>query len=95
MHEFELGLWKAVFTHLIHILYAVDPSGQLVAQLDGQYVDTVLSPMFSIYSNIIQLLAGTCGVIRRFSTNISEINRLAACDFKDLFQVSVFGSCLA
>lgn len=22
LHEFELGVWKAVFTHLIRILYA-------------------------------------------------------------------------
>ncbi|KAF8235261.1 hypothetical protein L208DRAFT_1038046, partial [Tricholoma matsutake] len=22
LHEFELGVWKAIFTHLIHILYA-------------------------------------------------------------------------
>ena len=34
MHEFELGTWKAVFSHLIRILYAVSPSGNLVAQLD-------------------------------------------------------------
>jgi hypothetical protein len=38
MHEFELGTWKAVFTHLIRILYVVEPSGQLVAELDGRYV---------------------------------------------------------
>lgn len=23
LHEFELGVWKSVFTHLIRILYAV------------------------------------------------------------------------
>ncbi|KAL1750714.1 hypothetical protein FB107DRAFT_294399 [Schizophyllum commune] len=27
MHEFELGVWKAIFTHLIRILYAADPHG--------------------------------------------------------------------
>ena len=27
LHEFELGVWKAVFKHLIHLLYAVAPAG--------------------------------------------------------------------
>jgi len=26
LHEFELGVWKAVLTHLIRILYAQKPS---------------------------------------------------------------------
>jgi hypothetical protein len=34
MHEFELGVWKTLFTHLIRILYASAPGGQLVAELD-------------------------------------------------------------
>jgi len=38
MHEFELGVWKALFVHLIWILYAVAPSGRLVDLLDERYV---------------------------------------------------------
>jgi hypothetical protein len=34
MHEFELGVWKAIFIHLIRILYAAAPGGRLVAELD-------------------------------------------------------------
>ena len=34
LHEFELGMWKAVFTHLICILYAVAPNGNLVSELN-------------------------------------------------------------
>lgn len=34
LHEFELGVWKAIFTHLIRILYAAGPGGRLVAELD-------------------------------------------------------------
>jgi hypothetical protein len=34
MHEFELGVWKALFAHLIQILYAATPGGKLVAILD-------------------------------------------------------------
>jgi hypothetical protein len=24
LHEFELGVWKATFTHLLHLLYCAD-----------------------------------------------------------------------
>jgi hypothetical protein len=34
MHEFELGIWKATFIHLIRILHAAAPAGQLVTELD-------------------------------------------------------------
>jgi hypothetical protein len=39
LHEFELGVWKALFTHLIRILYAAAPNGSLVAELDRRYVN--------------------------------------------------------
>jgi hypothetical protein len=35
LHEFELGVWKAFFTHLIRILYAAgDGTDRLVIELD-------------------------------------------------------------
>ena len=34
MHEFELGVWKSVFSHLIRILYVVGMNGGLVAELN-------------------------------------------------------------
>lgn len=34
LHEFELGVWKSLFTHLIRIFYAADPRGNLVGELD-------------------------------------------------------------
>ena len=35
LHEFELGVWKTVFTHLIRLLYAAgDGSDRLVIELD-------------------------------------------------------------
>ncbi|KAI4294255.1 hypothetical protein K525DRAFT_274479, partial [Schizophyllum commune Loenen D] len=37
MHEFELGVWKAIFTHLIRILYAADPHGKLVTELNERW----------------------------------------------------------
>ncbi len=41
MHEFELGVWKTLFMHLICILYAAAPGGKLVAILDERY-DNIL-----------------------------------------------------
>ena len=35
LHEFELGVWKAVFTHLMRILYAA--GGTIVQQLNYRY----------------------------------------------------------
>lgn len=32
MHEFELGVWKAVFTHLIRLLYTY--RGDAIAELN-------------------------------------------------------------
>jgi hypothetical protein len=37
IHEVELGIWKSLFTHLICILYAILPTGELVDILDGRY----------------------------------------------------------
>ncbi|KAF9044316.1 hypothetical protein BJ165DRAFT_1347410 [Panaeolus papilionaceus] len=34
LHEFELGVWKTLFSHLIRLLYAVDGSDRLVVELD-------------------------------------------------------------
>ena len=39
MHEFELGVWKSLFTHLIRILYAAsERPGALVDELNSRYV---------------------------------------------------------
>ena len=34
LHEFELGVWKALFTHLVRVLYAASSNGSLVSELD-------------------------------------------------------------
>ena len=38
MHEFELGVWKALFIHLLRLLFAIDPS--LLNKLDHRCVLT-------------------------------------------------------
>lgn len=43
MHECELGTWKALFTHLVRLLYALPGGTQLVATLDARCVELVRS----------------------------------------------------
>jgi hypothetical protein len=38
LHEFELGVWKAVFMHLVRLLYSALPAGRLVTELDKRYL---------------------------------------------------------
>lgn len=40
MHEFELGVWKSVFTHLIRMLVA--QGGTAVQQLNTRYVPFIM-----------------------------------------------------
>lgn len=42
MHEFELGVWKTLFTHLIRLLYAAARDGSHVAELNSRYVLSVV-----------------------------------------------------
>jgi hypothetical protein len=41
MHEFELGVWRALFIHLLRILQAADKA--LIHELDSRYVDQPVS----------------------------------------------------
>jgi hypothetical protein len=36
LHEFEIGIWKSVFTHLIRMLYASPKGKEHVAELDSR-----------------------------------------------------------
>lgn len=94
MHEYELGTWKALFTHLIRLLYALPWGSELVAALDSRYKEglrrchcllTVHTPLS--YCRFRQVPTFGLGVIRCFSNNTSEMKRLAACDFEDILQV--------
>ncbi|KAF9501634.1 hypothetical protein BDN71DRAFT_1584712 [Pleurotus eryngii] len=72
MHEFELGVWKNLFTHLICVLYAAPNGSDLVDELDRRFREI---PTFGKTT------------IRRFATNASEMKKLAARDFEDLLQL--------
>lgn len=38
LHEFELGVWKTTFTHIIRVLYAAIPGGGAVAELNARSI---------------------------------------------------------
>jgi hypothetical protein len=95
MHECELGTWKALFTHLVRLLYALLGGDRLVAILDNRFVPHTCFP-YSLTSdgteNIFHhVLSYGNGVIRKFSNNTSEMKRLAARDFEDVLQVCRIG----
>jgi hypothetical protein len=45
MHEFELGVWKALFIHLLRILAAYDKA--LLVELDCRYVNHISVSLMS------------------------------------------------
>ncbi|KAF7326767.1 hypothetical protein MVEN_02595700 [Mycena venus] len=73
MHEFELGVWKATFTHLVRILVA-NPGGDSVQGLNDRYRQV---PTFGR------------ATIRRFTNNVSAMKKLAARNFEDLLQCAL------
>ena len=36
MHEFELGVWRTTFKHIIRVLHAAIPDGDAVTQLNAR-----------------------------------------------------------
>lgn len=74
LHEIELGTWKTLFTHLVRILHSAGDN--LVATLDERYRSV---PVFG---------SGGSG-IRHFSSNSSEMKKMAARDFEDLLQCAL------
>jgi hypothetical protein len=91
LHEFELGVWKATFTHLLRILYAQGGDG--IQTLNKRLVH-ILVHIFSIINIVFNSLVRYRDVptfgrdtIRKFVHNASGMKKLAARDFEDLLQV--------
>jgi hypothetical protein len=89
MHEFELGVWKALFTHLLRVLYAASgPSGTLIDAANERYLLYFLLATHGLTSSRFrQLPTFGLSTIRNFRDNVSEMKRLAARDYEDLLQV--------
>jgi hypothetical protein len=92
LHEVELGVWKALLTHIIRILSVHSP--EHVNELDRRYL---LAPgSWCIADQLPGHLHGPRfrliapfgkDKIRRFSNNASQMKKLAAHHFEDLLQV--------
>lgn len=88
MHEVELGTWKHLFIHLLRILDAKDPS--LLYEVDSRLAPVTISADYCInyfFSRFRKVPSFGCDTIRRFSSNTSEMKKLAARDFEDILQV--------
>jgi hypothetical protein len=49
MHEFELGIWRALFIHLLRMLESLDPN--LLTKLDHQWGSISFHPVFVRWIN--------------------------------------------
>ncbi|KJA21682.1 hypothetical protein HYPSUDRAFT_111821, partial [Hypholoma sublateritium FD-334 SS-4] len=76
MHEFELGVWKKIFIHLLRILECIDgaTSNIHLTQICTRFRDM---PTFGRDS------------IRRFTDSVSELKKLGARDYENLLQCSI------
>jgi len=88
MHEFKLGIWKALFVHAIWILDVAAPGGRLVALLDERYSGWrfslayyITTPFWGLTTTFLNRYHKTLQfshAIWRFTNNISEMKKLAA-----------------
>jgi hypothetical protein len=94
LHEVELGVWRALFIHLLRILQSINPI--LLHELDKRYLESLSSFCGYLFVEFIRSsyrAVPTFGIdtIRRFSSNTSALKKLAGRDYEDLLQVC--GSC--
>lgn len=88
LHEFELGVWKSLFTHLIRILHAAsERPGALADILNTRSAGCDWQCIRSCHPNRFRQIP-TFGryTIRRFHNNVSDMKKLAARDFEDILQ---------
>ena len=90
MHEIEVGIFKAVFRHLLRILYVL-----------GEDRITLLNERFATISlEVPSVLIQLCryrkmpafgnDAIRRFKRNVSGQTRIAARELEDIMQVLTY-----
>jgi hypothetical protein len=88
MHEFELGVWKAVFIHLLRILDC--ESENLKHELDRRYVYLKLLEAVNHMAFRFREIPpfGRDGV-RKTTSNRSELKKMTAHDYEDMLQVGL------
>lgn len=88
MHEFELGVWKSVFIHLIRMLDSLGPD--IKADFNARFfiqLPFICSCSYAWFAARFRAL-GTFGIdtIRRFYDDVTEMKKLAARDYEDILQ---------
>ncbi|KAJ2980785.1 hypothetical protein NUW54_g10956 [Trametes sanguinea] len=88
MHEFELGMWKETFLHLMCLLHV--QGRDTVQEFDRRFV-ILISHMSTSSQDRRMCAMPTFGsdTIWKFWNNVSRQNRLAACDFEDFLITSL------
>ena len=85
MHEVELGVWKALFTHLIRILDATASLHELDKRYDHSIMWIVV--VVGLSGHRFRDIPAFSQTIHRFTNNVSEMKKLAARDYEDMLQV--------
>ena len=93
LHEVEIGVWKALFIHLLRVLESIDKS--LINVLNSRFVIpptcALHTPPHShsvFYSCRFRQVPGFGNdTIRRFGNNVSEMKQFAAREYEDILQV--------
>jgi len=86
LHEFKLGIWKAVLTHLIRILDAKKGNSiQILTR--GKSLCISLTHGLNPYYRFRDIPTFGRGTIRCFANNVSDMKKLAGRDFEDILQV--------
>ncbi|KAG1843450.1 hypothetical protein DFJ58DRAFT_665273 [Suillus subalutaceus] len=76
LHEFEIGVWKSLFIHLLQIITVQDKS-----------LIHILGQRYGVLSLTLVTLTILCIDTGQPQSNSSDMKRMAARDFEDLLQV--------
>lgn len=93
LHEFELGVWKATFIHLLRVLIAA--GGDRIQMLNERYsIDSMLwycscTYLFSSLASFRRVPTFGRDTVRRFTNNTSAMKKLGARDWEDILQCSL------
>ena len=87
LHEFELGVWKSLFGHLLLILYAHDTT--LLTALNRWWVPSRKADLNSFDFSYRETPTFGRETIRKIKKNVSKRSNLAARDYKDLLQCAI------
>jgi hypothetical protein len=86
MHEFELGVWKALLTHLVRMMHSLGAG--TIQEFNHRYELLTCNVVpRAHYLSFRQIPSFGSSTIRRFTHNVADMKKLAARDFEDILQV--------